>query len=112
MPSTNVTDATFQEEVLDSPTLVIVDFWADWCVPCRQIAPVLEELSEVYADRLKLVKLDTMANPRVTAAYGIVSIPTLNFYSGGSLVKSLVGARPKQALVKAIDEVLETVGAA
>ena len=101
-----VTDATFQAEVLNSDVPVLVDFWAPWCGPCRAVAPILEELSETYAGRIRIAKLNSDENPRTTASYGITSIPTLNVYKGGELVKQIVGARPKPALAAEIESVL------
>lgn len=107
MSTVAVTDETFQSKVLDSELPVLVDFWAEWCGPCLQVAPILEELSEAYAGRVVIAKLNSDENPQVTAAYGITSIPTLNIYRRGELIKQVVGARPKPALVAEIESVLE-----
>jgi thioredoxin 1 len=101
-----VTDATFDTEVLRADKPVLVDFWAPWCGPCRQVAPILEELATEHAGKIDVVKVNTDENPRTAAAYGVTSIPTLNVYSGGELVKSIVGARPKPALVRELSAFL------
>jgi len=101
-----VTDDTFDSEVLKADRPVLVDFWAPWCGPCRQVAPILEELANEHADKIAVVKVNTDENPRIAASYGITSIPTLNVYSGGELVKSIVGARPKPVLVKELSDYL------
>jgi thioredoxin 1 len=101
-----VTDATFDTDVLKADKPVLVDFWAPWCGPCRQVAPILEELASEHSGKIDVVKVNTDENPRTAAAYGVTSIPTLNVYSGGELVKSIVGARPKPALVKELSAFL------
>ncbi|GAA2084203.1 thioredoxin [Kitasatospora saccharophila] len=101
-----VTDATFDAEVLKSDKPVLVDFWATWCGPCRQVAPVLEDIAAEHADKLTVVKLDVDANQETAAAYNVISIPTLNVYKGGELVKTITGARPKAALLRELAEYL------
>jgi thioredoxin 1 len=99
----SVTDETFIADVLKSEKTVLVDFWAEWCGPCRQVSPILEEIANEHADKLEIVKLNVDENPRTAADYGITSIPTMNVYAGGAVVKSIVGAKPKAMLLRDLD---------
>jgi thioredoxin 1 len=104
MATATATDATFEDVVLKSDKPVLVDFWAAWCGPCRQIAPSLEAISEEQADKLTVVKLNIDENPATAAKYGIMSIPTMNVYQGGEVVKTIVGAKPKAAIERDLSD--------
>lgn len=103
---TVVTDDNFKAEVLDSETPVLVDFWATWCPPCRQMEPIINDLAAELDGTVKVAKLDTDQNPQTARAYGIVSIPTFNVYKNGELVKSIVGGRPKRMLKEEINKAI------
>ena len=99
-----VTDQSFQADVLQADRPVLVDFWAEWCGPCRQVAPVLEEIAGEHADKLSIVKLNIDENPETARNYRVMSIPTMAVFQGGQMVKTIVGARPKAAILKELSD--------
>ena len=101
-----VTDASFESEVLKSDTPVLIDFWAPWCGPCRAIAPIVEELAKEYDGKLKVVKMNVDENPQTPGAYGVRGIPNLILFKGGTVKEQIVGAVPKAQLVRAITSVV------
>ncbi|WP_061290541.1 thioredoxin [Herbidospora cretacea] len=102
----NVTTQDFASEVLQSDKPVIVDFWAEWCGPCRQVAPILQEIATEHADKLTVVKINIDENPDIARDYGILQIPTMNVYKGGEVVKQIIGAKPKAMLLRELDGIV------
>ena len=100
----HVSDATFEKEVLQSQTPVLVDYWAEWCGPCKMIAPVLEDMAKEYAGRLTVAKLDIDANPGITSQFGIRGIPTLILFKNGEEQERIVGAVSKEAIAQVIEK--------
>jgi len=107
MATTKVTTADFESVVLKSATPVLVDFWAEWCGPCRAVGPILEEISNEHGDKLKIVKLNTDEEGAIAMKYGISSIPTMNVFVNGEVVKTIVGAKPKPALLKDLESYIK-----
>lgn len=101
-----VTDATFEADVLKSDKPVLVEFWAEWCAPCRKVEPLLDEIAAEMADKVSIVKLNTDENPETVRAYRVMSVPTLTVFKDGQPVNSVAGARPKGDLVRLIESAL------
>lgn len=104
MATSKVTTADFESVVLKSSTPVLVDFWAEWCGPCRAVAPVLEEISNEYSSKIKIVKINTDEEPQLAMQYGVSSIPNMSVFQSGEVVKAIIGAKPKPVLLKELDE--------
>jgi len=102
----NINDNEFKKEVIESNIPVLVDFWAPWCGPCRMIAPTIEEISNEYEGKIKVVKINTDENPQTASEYQISAIPTLLFFKSGKVVKEIVGVVPKEEIKKIIDELI------
>jgi len=94
----DVTDASFQADVLDNDKLVLVDFWAEWCRPCRALGPILDQIAAEHSDKIELVKVNVDNNMEIAARYQITSLPTMKLFKKGEVVKSVIGAKPKPAL--------------
>lgn len=101
-----VTDATFTDDVLNSSETIMVDFWAEWCGPCRAVSPILDQIASEHADKIKIVKLNVDDNPQMALKYNITSIPAMKVFRGGEVVKTVIGAKPKPALEHELAEFL------
>ena len=93
-----VTDASFDADVINSEETIMVDFWAEWCGPCRAVSPILDQIAAEHSDKIKIVKLNVDDNPQIAAKYQITSIPAMKVFRGGEVVKTIIGAKPKAAL--------------
>jgi len=94
----SVTDASFEQDVLNSEKTILVDFWAEWCGPCRAVGPILDQIAAEHSEKIEIVKLNVDENPQTAAKYQITSIPAMKVYQGGEVVKTVIGAKPKPAL--------------
>jgi len=108
MATQKVSDASFEADVLKAEGPVVVDFWAEWCGPCKMIAPVLEEMAAELGDQVTITKLNVDENPEIAMRYSVMSIPTLLLFDGGEIKKKIVGAKGKGALMQELDEFLAT----
>ena len=99
-----VTEATFSSEVAGATKPVLVDYWADWCAPCKQLSPIIEEIAAAHSDKMTFAKVDTNTNQQLAASQGIMSLPTIQIWQNGQIVKSVQGGKTKKALLKLIDE--------
>ena len=102
----DVTDATFADEVLNSEDTIMVDFWAEWCGPCRAVSPILDAIAAENPDKIKIVKLNVDDNPQIAMKYQITSIPAMKVFKGGEVVKTIIGAKPKPAIEADLAEFL------
>ena len=104
--ATDVTDATFAEEVLNSKETIMVDFWAEWCGPCKAVSPILDQIAAEHSDKIKIVKLNVDDNPQMALKYQITSIPAMKVFRNGEVVKTVIGAKPKPAIEADLAEFL------